>query len=206
MKQESLIGYALSFASFVLDSKIGKNINRIILFGSVARGDFTEESDIDVFVDTEKDIEIEAEKLLILFRSSRTHESWKLRGLKNQISLKIGNLKKWSLRREVISSGILLYGKYNDVPDGVKYYLMIKMDLRRIKQAKQMRIWRKLYGYKQKIGKKIYTNNGLVESLGGEKLGKAIIIVPMETRLEILELLKKHKIKHTVYELWSDSF
>ncbi len=208
MKAEkySLIGYAMSFASFLLDSEIGGKINRIILFGSVARGDYSQSSDVDVFIDSDLDIEKAIEKLLILFGASRINETWKLKGVRNDISVKVGSLSTWTLRREVISSGIILYGKYNETPDKAKYYLMIRMDLRNIRVAKQMAIWRKLYGYRQKIGNKVYTGKGLVDNLGGRKLGKAVILVPMENRKDIIDFLNKSKMNYTVNELWSDTF
>ena len=154
IERESLISYAMSFASFLLDSKIGTKISKIILFGSVARGDFDEASDIDIFVDTNAKIEKDVDRLMTLFMSSKTYEAWKLKGVKNDISVKTGYLEKWSLRREIISSGILLYGKYNELPKNAKYYEMIKIDLKKFKTSDQVRIWRKLYGYREKIGKK----------------------------------------------------
>lgn len=207
--QKSLISYAMSFASFLLDSGIGGRISKIILFGSVARGDFSKESDIDIFIDTggdAKEIEIEAEKTLALFSGSRTAETWRLKGIKNEISLKVGNLKEWSLRREVISSGILLYGKYNEMPPGTMYYLMVRMDLSAIRTARQVSIWRRLYGYRQKIGKKVYAGSGLLGRAGGIKLGKAVILVPMERRKEILDFLRRNRVRYKLNELWSDTF
>jgi len=206
IERESLISYAMSFASFLLDSKIGTKISKIILFGSVARGDFDEASDIDIFVDTNAKIEKDVDRLMTLFMSSKTYEAWKLKGVKNDISVKTGYLEKWSLRREIISSGILLYGKYNELPKNAKYYEMIKIDLKKFKTSDQVRIWRKLYGYRQKIGNKVYIGKGIVEKAVGKKIGKAIILVPMENRREIMEFLKKNKINFTVNELWSDTF
>jgi len=201
----SLIGYSLSFASFLLDSRLGERIDKIILFGSVARGDFDKESDIDLFIETDEKNENEINKLLELFTSSRTNEMWKLKGVKNDISVKVGHLKKWSLRRDVISSGVMLYGKYNEMPEKMNYYLLINMDVRKFKPSKQMSIWRKLYGYRQKIGAKLYVGKGLVERLGGRKLGKAMVLIPMENRREIISFLNKNKISYTVNELWSDT-
>ncbi len=48
-----MIGYAQSFVSFLLDSYVGGKVRKIILFGSVARGDFSTESDIDLFVEVD---------------------------------------------------------------------------------------------------------------------------------------------------------
>lgn len=205
--REALIGYSMSFASFLLDSSIGENIRKIILFGSVARGDFTDDSDIDLFIDTNKKHEKDIEKTEALFRNSKTAEAWKLKGVTNDISLKIGNLESWKLKRSVISSGIILYGKYEKVPEKTKYYLLIKVEaLATKKAAQQMRVWRKLYGYTQVIGKKKYVLKGLIEKQGGKKLANSIFIVPMETRKEVITFLNEHKVKYQLYEIWSDTF
>ncbi len=56
MNQDTLIAYALDFSSFLIDTaKVTDKIKRIMLFGSVARGDFTKESDIDLFIDTDEE-------------------------------------------------------------------------------------------------------------------------------------------------------
>ncbi len=204
--RNSLIGYALSFCSFLLDSNCGDRINKIILFGSVARGDFTEESDIDLFVDAEEKYESEIKKVLILFRASQVEKNWRLKGLKNELSLKIGKLENWSLHREVVSSGILCYGKYQELPKNLGYYILIQLDISKLKATAQVSVWRKLYGYSQKVGKKSYVSAGLVESLGGKKLGKAIFIVPMEHKTKIIGFLKQKKVNYQINEVWSDTF
>ncbi len=206
ISQTTLIGYALSFTSFLLDSKIGNKISKVILFGSVARNDFSDNSDIDLFVDTDKNLETEINKLLNLYHLSQAHKSWKLKGIKNDISVKVGHLKEWSLHREVLSSGITLYGKYNEFPEKTKYLALIRVDIGKASSAKQMRLWRQLYGYKQKVGKKVYSTKGLLEESSGQKLGKAVFLIPMENRFNILAFLKKNKISYTINELWSDTF
>jgi predicted nucleotidyltransferase len=206
ISQTTLIGYALSFTSFLLDSKIGNKINKVILFGSVARNDYGASSDIDLFIDTDENLEKEINKLLILYKSSQVYQSWKLKGIKNDISVKVGRLKEWSLRREVLSSGIILYGKYNELPEKTEYLALIKVESGKVSSAKQMRLWRQLYGYKQKVGKKVYSTTGLLEESGGKKLGKAVFLIPMENRFNVLAFLKKNRINYTINELWSDTF
>lgn len=206
VSRKSLISYSMNFCSFILDTSIGKNINKIILFGSVARGDFNKESDIDIFIDTNKDIEKQVEKYLNLYQKSKLNEIWTQKGITNDLSIKIGTLDEWKLRREIISSGIILYGKYNDLPKESKYYMMIKInDIKKKKTSNQVKIWRKLYGYKQKVGNKTYIIKGLVEENKGKKIAKSVFILPMENRTPILEFLIKNKLNYTVNELWSDS-
>ncbi len=207
VSQLSVIGYALSFASFLLDSIPGKKINKIILFGSVARGDYTSESDIDIFIDAPSNFGKEIEKQLSLFYRSQVCETWKLKGVNNEISLKIGNLNKWKLRREVISSGVILYGKYTELPGGANPYLLIRiLNTGTKKTSRQVRLWRKLYGYKQKVDGKVYCQKGIIEEEGGIKIGMAIFLIPMGRRKHILDFLKKNKVKYRLHELWSDSF
>ena len=75
MERENLISYAANFVSFLLDEKIAKHINRIVLFGSVARGNFDKESDIDVFIDTKKEIGNDVQGILSMFNQTETQKS-----------------------------------------------------------------------------------------------------------------------------------
>lgn len=204
MKRENLISYSTNFVSFLLDEKIAKDIDRIILFGSVARGDFDEQSDIDIFIDTKKDIEKEVLSTLFLFRKSEINKKWTLRGVKNEISVKVGELTKWGLRRDIITDGIILYGKFKDVPENVEYYLLIAPSFKKFKKSQQVSLWRKLYGYRQKVGRKIYTTIGIIEKAGGRRINSCIL-VPVKNKGEVLDFLNRGKIPYTVSEIWSDN-
>ncbi len=48
MKKNEIIAFSMEYASYLMRKAIG--IETIILFGSVARGDFDKESDTDIFV------------------------------------------------------------------------------------------------------------------------------------------------------------
>lgn len=200
------ISYALQFSSFLLEKKkIAEKIDNIILFGSMVSGNFDEESDIDIFVDTDEKNEEEINKELYAFNKSKYYDYWKLKGLKNEISLKIGRLEKWKeLKREIISNSIVLYGKFNSKPDKLKHLAIVKINTSNFLRKKQVLFWRKLYGYKQKIGKKIYTSEGLMFELNGKKLDKGIILLPYEKINRLYEFLDSNKIKYETYEIWSD--
>ncbi|MEK6928758.1 MAG: nucleotidyltransferase domain-containing protein [Nanoarchaeota archaeon] len=206
MNQKNLIAYAASFVSFLLDTaKTKNNIKRIILFGSVARDDFTKESDIDLFIDAPEDIEPEVEKTYKLFMMSQTQKLWELKGLTHELSLKIGNLKEWDLRRSVISDGIVLYGRMRETPEEAEPYLLLQLSYKRLSPAQKIRMWRKLYGHQQKVGKKVYRSKGIVEKLKGTRIENGIVI-PLHEEKEVLDFLKQHKVSYTLKELWSDAF
>lgn len=208
MERHELIAYAMDFCSFLLKSEAGANISRIILFGSVARGDFDSESDVDLFIDTEKTKEVESvsKKILKAFEKSETYEKWRLKGIKNPISVKAGRLEDWGLYRSVISSGILLYGKFEEMPEKAKYYAMFALDFGSLKRSEKVKAWRDLYGYRQKLGKKIFVSKGLLEALSGKKIERSVIAVPAENKGRILDFAKRNKIGYKIFEIWTDSF
>lgn len=208
MKKHELIAYSMDFCSFLLRSEAGEDIRRIILFGSVTRGVFDDESDIDLFIDAEKSETVEpiAKRVLKAFEASETNEKWKLEGLKNSLSLQVGQIEKWGLYRSAISSGILLYGKFEEMPKNVKYYSMLVLDFGKIDRNKKIRIWRELYGYRQKIGGKVFVSKGLMEELSGKKIERSVIVVPAGNKNRLLDFIKKNRVKCGIFEVWTDSF
>ena len=198
MDKNELIGYASSFASFVIP-KI--NVDEIILFGSAARGEADKNSDIDLFFNVkanEDETKKELKKELERFYKTKIFEIWALKGIKNEINIEAGNLDKWKLKRSIISEGIVLYGKYKEVPEKLKGFA--QFTLKPIKNiAKRNKIIRRLFGRKEKE----YTSEGIVESYG-KKISASSFIVPIEKSKEALEMLNKEKIDYSYFEFWSD--
>lgn len=196
-----LVSCASAFVSFVLKSReIDKTkIDEIILFGSVARGDFTEKSDVDIFVNTKnEEIEKIIKRLLAKFYKSKTWQDYRLRGIENEISLSIGDLSEWKLKRSIISDGIQLYGKYRDMPKNIDhYYLFVFEPIRDI--AKRNRVIRKLFGRSGGDG-------GVSEKFHTKKISDKSFVVKLGNAQFIIDLFKKEKIDYKIFELWSDSF
>jgi len=206
MNRYELIACAMDFSSFLLKSSIAKDIKNIILFGSVARGDFDSESDIDIFVDTEKGKAIgkEVAKLLSAFEKSETYEKWKLRGLKKTLSVKTGQLGRWELYRSIISSGILLYGKYERMAKDAKDHFLFVLDFSKMERSRKIKLWRELYGYRQKVGEKVFVSKSFLEEISGKKIERSVIAVPAENKEKMLEFIKKNGIKHKIIEVWAE--
>jgi len=190
-----LIAYAIDFTSFLIQKTKNKDkIKNIILFGSVARNEPEKNSDIDIFIDVIKEnkkLENELRKHIDDFYDSTKYQNyWKLLEIKNDISLKIGELNKWKeLKSSIIATGILLYGKYKSKTKEGKYETFfiwenIKPNSKRVLFNKQ------LLGYKQK--NKFY--DGLIQKYNGKRLGKGCIVVPLEHSNIFLKLFRKYKI------------
>ncbi len=204
-----MLEYIYDFLSLFFDKLKDRNkIKSIILFGSFARGNPRNDSDIDLFIDIEeinkKEIESIARESLNEFEL-KSSKSWNLKGIKNVISPIIDNIEKeqWNeLRKEISSYGILLYGRYEIPIMSKKRYFLIEYDLSKSKQKDKMKIIRRLLGYKLKRGKKIYEQKGLIEKFSAEKISNSILIDAMKYK-EIYALLKKEKIPVKIRNLAS---
>ncbi|MBS3143638.1 nucleotidyltransferase domain-containing protein [Candidatus Woesearchaeota archaeon] len=206
INKSDLISYASNFVSFLLKYEISNEINKIILFGSVATGSFDKESDIDLFIDIKEKNKNKIMKLLDLYYKSEDCEKYKLLDIKNDISLKIGNLDKWSnIKRSIISNGILLYGKYKDIPENLKQYTLFNIDSRKLDRNKKVKLWRLLYGYTQKIKKKEYKSKGLIKELHGKRLGFGFFVLPVESVQKLIDILNKNKVGYKISDMWSDN-
>ncbi|MCK5299614.1 MAG: nucleotidyltransferase domain-containing protein [Candidatus Aenigmarchaeota archaeon] len=205
MKKNNVVAYSMSFASYLVQNvtTVGK-IRNIILFGSVARGDFELKSDIDIFIDTTEDIEKEAFDILDSFYESIIYKKyWKLLDEVKNISLSVGDLKKWELRDNIISHGIVLYGKYMESIDG-KLYSLFTVSVEG-KSGEKLKSWRKLYGYKQKTEHKTYVQKGIIEEVGATRIGPSVFTVPLENSNKIRQFLKSNKIRFKVIDFQSES-
>lgn len=195
--------YASYFASFLLNwLKDASNIKNIILFGSVAKGDATKNSDVDIFIDVKKDnAKFKSDVALVLeeFYKSREALIFKNDGIDNKINVISGRLEDWpDLRKSIDSTGILLYGQY--VASGVKGRKYILISWSKIGKNRGAFL-NKLYGFI--VNRKRY--KGLIEKLNGRKIGKSSLMVPIENHREIISVLKDYDVSAHSIEIWNES-
>lgn len=200
MKKADLIAYAHTYVSFVLP-RIKMSLKEIILFGSVARDDFDEDSDVDLFFNVmgERDIKVLEEELKPinrLFYNSKIYDLWKQKGINNPIKVKIGLLDLWELKSSLLAEGIILQGKYKGDISGEGYMLISFSPIKNI--AKRNKLMRTIFGREEKRFKK----EGLVIKMGGVKLSPTVFIIPLQFSSEILSFLRKEKINFQLREIW----
>ena len=196
MNSDLTISYSMDFASFLMQ-KLGRKdeIRNIILFGSVARQEGSEDSDIDIFIDIIKHdnkLEKEIRQILDKFKDSTKYKNyWQLLGIKNDIQLTIGDMKNWKeLMPSLIADGITLYGKYNPkISEGIHRTFFIWENIK--PNSKRVLFNKNIFGYKH--NKKFY--NGLLKKYSGERLGKGCISVPAEHAVLFHNLFKKFKVR-----------
>lgn len=203
-KMGRLMAFTYDFISFLMEKIDIASIDSIILFGSLARNEATKDSDIDLFIDTRDNaLEGEIEKLNEQFYASKRYkEYWELLGVENKINCMVGKLDEWKLKRSIISEGKVLYGKFIAKIEGKPFTLFI-VEVKG-KSSVKLHLWRNLYGYHQKIGKKVYFKKGLVIENNGKKLAPGIFVVPLPAAQNAISFLRKNRVKHKLIELWTD--
>ncbi|MBU0929528.1 MAG: nucleotidyltransferase domain-containing protein, partial [Nanoarchaeota archaeon] len=196
--KNSIRALAYSFISYILEKIEFDRMNKIILFGSVARGDADEESDIDIFIDTnDKNLKGEITDLTNSFYNSTIYKDyWLLLGVKNEVKCIVSKLDEWQLNRSIISEGITLFDKTVSKING-KFFAMFKISIKG-EAKRKLKLWRMLYGYNQKVGKKIYSSEGLIKKYNGKKISQGVFIIPLSKSQTIMSLLRKEKIKYSI--------
>ena len=204
LNRETLIAYTYAWLSFLFREPYVKGkIRSIHLFGSVARNEFDEESDIDVFVNvTQKEavrpVEIACRRSLKKFYNSKEFKKFELRGIRNEVSPKIGMISKWpELKKSIERESLLLYAvsMFGKLEKG---FILILESMR--EPAKRNRVMRYLFGRRERKFKRI----GKVEELGGRKLTARSFLIPAKNFNQIAKFLNKEKVKFTLVEVWID--
>jgi len=199
-QRNEIVSYALDFVSYLI-LKV-KGIDRIILHGSVARGDFDEKSDVDLFVDSREKIGKKVERAVENYYKTKKFKEWELKGVDFSFSCVVGKLdsKQWvGLKRGIVNTGIVLYGKYKSDMEKTNSYVLFSFE--GIKpDKKRIAVFRKLFGFK--VGKKRY--EGMVGKMGAVRVGKGCLLVPAQFANELKEYFQGKKVSVRLFDLWSD--
>ena len=190
-------------------SKYGE-IESIILFGSLASGKFSEESDIDICVifkrSTPKNLEDS------IFNCFLNLEKELNRSIQC-VFIFPEDINNWDtiFLENILAEGQLLYGNSNYYETLIKAlefkpYQIITLNLRALNSADKMKLKRILYGYKtiKKYSKKTYKyqKKGLIKEIKGIKLGRGSFIIPEKYFLLVENKLKEFEIRFSNFRAW----
>ena len=206
---KEILAYVYDFLSMVFEDGIKGKIKEVILFGSAAKGTFDKKSDIDLFFNVkekkdEKEIEEKLRNILKSFEI-KSEKSWALKNIKLPISFITGSLedKTWkNLRDEIISSGILLYGSYKEIPKNLNHNYLFYYSLSDLSRKNKMKFIRRMFGYNLKKGNNNYKREGFLKQIKGLKLGSNAILIPSNEIIKIKKIFNDFKINYKLIETW----
>ncbi|UCD16039.1 MAG: nucleotidyltransferase domain-containing protein [Candidatus Omnitrophota bacterium] len=175
------------------------DVKAVILYGSLARGEFTSRSDIDLFIlttddKTQKEVQ---DKIIEL-------ESEIGRNIQPTIRT-IAELQKTDtgLLQNIFQEGKILYLKEpSDIPSAIllqqKPFLIYSFQISSLPQKDKARFNRQLY----EQTKKNYKYKGLLHRIGGQKLSAGCIMIPHMQKETIEKFFKKFKVKFEQLKVW----
>ena len=181
-------------------------IKTIILFGSVARGEATRKSDIDLFIILSKKNKL-----------TDKHISNKMLSIEKKYKVNIqyitANQKFDKINKQfldtILREGIVIYGKIPEIPIqklDLEPYSLIKYDLSQLEHSEKMKLERILFGKetKKRYKNKIYVSkkNGYLEEYKGIKTGIASILIPEKHASKIAKELRKFGARVRIIPAW----
>ena len=176
-----------------------EDVKAVILYGSLARGEFTSRSDIDLFIlttddETQKEVE---DKVIEL-------ESEIGRNIQPTIRT-VAELQKTDtgLLQNIFQEGKVLYLKEpSDIPSAIllqqKPYLIYSFQISSLPQKDKARFNRQLYEQTSKE----YKYKGLLQEIGGQKLSAGCIMIPHMQKEAIEKFFRKFKVKFEQLKVW----
>ena len=176
-----------------------EDVKAVILYGSLARGEYTSRSDIDLFILTIKD-------------KTRKEVQDKVIKLESEIGRNIqptvrtiAELQKTDtgLLQNIFQEGKILYLKEpSDIPSAIllkqKPYLIYSFQISNLTQKDKARFNRHLYEQTRKG----YKYKGLLQEIGGQKLSAGCVIIPHIQKKKIEKFFRKFKAKFEQLKVW----
>ncbi|MFH1637729.1 MAG: nucleotidyltransferase domain-containing protein [Candidatus Woesearchaeota archaeon] len=208
INKNEIIAYTYDFLSFLFET-LELKISKVLLFGSVVRGDSDGKSDIDLFIEPKnpsesKVLESQIRKTLARFEIKAEHD-WALKFKPLPIRFFVGDLKSdtWKeLREEIISHGLVLFDRFREYPASIGHYSLVTYSLAGKTNRAKMDFLRRLFGYRIRRQKKDYAYGGMLEKIQGIKLAPNAVLVKNEELQDLRKLLNKYKIKAEIREIW----
>lgn len=191
------LGEAINFANKIKEIK---KILQIVLFGSVARGEDTPKSDIDIAIIHDHKDKFDLMEEVNKYKTEKIQTTF----------ININNLPKESELISALSGeGLLLYGKPIIIKEkqlDLNTKSLVIYSLVDLPQTEKVKVDRALYGSVSKSsfkGKKYKTETkGLVNEPGIEKLSKGVLLVKREKTPKVVNMLKRFNVRVREIPVW----
>ncbi len=178
-----------------------KNILQVVLFGSVARGEENNQSDVDIA------IVHDSEDQFSLMQEVNQNKPKKIQ----TTFIHIKNLPDETELVGILNGdGLLLYGKPIVIQSNkldLTAKVLIAYTLNTLSLTEKVKVSRALYGSvsKSSAGDKVYVTKtkGLAAEIGVDKISKGVLLVDRKKAPKIINMLKRFGAKVKDIPIWS---
>ncbi|MBI5393272.1 nucleotidyltransferase domain-containing protein [Candidatus Woesearchaeota archaeon] len=178
-----------------------KGILQIVLFGSVARGEDTYRSDIDIAIIHNLKDKFE------LMKKINKHKP-------DKVQITIININDLAKETELVGAlsgeGLMLHGSPIYIQERkleLKAKLLISYSLTELQQTEKVKVNRALYGSVSKSisdGKEyVTTTRGYLNQHGFEKISDCVLLVERKLATHVIATLKRYNVKYKEIALWT---
>jgi len=168
----------------------------VVLFGSYSRGDFDEGSDIDLLIVFKDKKTLNKNQRAIYKTTSQTNL------FIQAITLTLNELKNSTLLESVKREGKAYYAK-NELNELLKTthkpYALITYTTTNLTPKERVALTQKLEGRHHNK----YMYKGILQQIGGHKIGRGAIMIPIEKQKEITQYLEKMKADYMIRYIWT---
>jgi len=173
-----------------------KGIVGIVLFGSFSRGDYDEGSDIDILVIFKDKEDLKRNSSEIYRKTAKSDLFFQA------ICLTIEELKKSPLLETILREGKIYYIKKEAeklLTPTRKPYALVTYTTANLNTKERVIFTQKLEG--RRGGK--YRYEGLIQKLGGYKVGRGVVMVPLENLKPLIEQFESKEIDYIIRYVWT---
>lgn len=168
----------------------------VILFGSYSRGDYDEESDIDLLVVFKDKRELDNGLREIYKTTAESDLFFQV------IGLTIDELKDSPLLESALREGKIYYAEESVkelLTPTHKPYALVTYTLGNLTPKEKVIFTQKLEGR----GKGRYKYDGLIHKLDGYKVGKGVVMVPLENLKTLTDDLERKGLDYVIRYVWT---
>jgi len=176
--------------------KMVEGVVGVVLFGSYSRGDFDEGSDVDLLVVFDDRNALEEGREEVYMATSRSDLFFQV------VCLTVDELRGSPLLESALREGKVYYAS-EDVKKLLtlihRPYALITYSTANLNAKERVVFTQRLEGR----GKGRYRYEGLVGELGGFKVGRGVMMIPVENLKSITEHLEKKGISYVIRHIWA---
>jgi len=182
-------------------TELGREISKIsgveavVLFGSYARGDFDEGSDVDLLLVFQDKFSLEGGWRKITETTAKRHMFVQV------VAMTVDELRLSPLLSVALREGKTLFSTEGFSLQGLakfKLYALVSYDLRPMAPDSKVKFIQTLQG--RKSGK--YTYKGMLLELGGFKVGRNCLMLPQESVAKLTGFFDEEGVTYFIRHVW----